>query len=418
MNDDILKPLLYRGIPKELNQIESLEQLITSKLVAISPSKVVTTFQDANEEIVKGGVVLLLDGIAQALSFNLVEIKSRSSEEPAAEKGGTSSGSGSTESFFVASAKGKNITEATNNIQNKLSRLTFLGQRLVIFLSEDLAKRGIKDIFDNIGRTPLHSIRGDLLIIKGATAKEALMMKYPLEDLPAIATLKEHRVAGGRGDQVLLSFLISANRDGIWPTLPMLKMSRMVDDVPNQDSSVNPEVLEISGVGIFNKDLQLEGMLSNEDKIYMLVIMGLQNELLVVEDNDSMNASVELHKLKSSIEPEIAANGAITFHLNIKGQGVIKENNSSIDLRTLENIERFEKMVAKKVAKRTEELIKRVQKEYGYDIFGFGEVLHRKEPKLWKEVKENWLEIFPEVAITVDCDVTIKEIGLDGPSLL
>lgn len=125
-----------------------------------------------------------------------------------------------------------------------------------------------------------------------------------------------------------------------------------------------------------------------------------------------------MHKLKSSIEPEIAANGAITFHLNIKGQGVIKENNSSIDLRTLENIERFEKMVAKKVAKRTEELIKRVHKEYGYDIFGFCEVLHRKEPKLWKEVKENWLEIFPEVAITVDCDVTIKEIGLDGPSLL
>lgn len=83
---NILQPLLYEGMPKQLNDIDSLKQLVSNKLVASSPLKTVATFEEMNDDIVKGSVVLLIDGLVKALSFNLVDIKSRSIEEPSTEK--------------------------------------------------------------------------------------------------------------------------------------------------------------------------------------------------------------------------------------------------------------------------------------------------------------------------------------------
>lgn len=59
-----------------------------------------------------------------------------------------------------------------------------------------------------------------------------------------------------------------------------------------------------------------------------------------------------------------------------------------------------------------------MQTEYGIDIFGFGETLHHKYPSKWKTLKNNWDEYFANAEITVTTEIKIKEIGLDGPSIL
>lgn len=78
------------------------------------------------------------------------------------------------------------------NMQSKLSREAFLGQRRVIFFGEEFAKRGlIKGIHSN-NRESEVSIWTDVFVVKGGTAKEALNPSTPLEKPPGIASLKKH----------------------------------------------------------------------------------------------------------------------------------------------------------------------------------------------------------------------------------
>ncbi|MNL83835.1 hypothetical protein D3C87_2115980 [compost metagenome] len=62
-------------------------------------------------------------------------------------------------------------------------------------------------------------------------------------------------------------------------------------------------------------------------------------------------------------------------------------------------------------------MIADVQKKYDSDIFGFGEVLHKKNNKAWRQLGSNWNEAFAEAEFIVDADFVVRQAGMSGPSL-
>ena len=47
------------------------------------------------------------------------------------------------------------------------------------------------------------------------------------------------------------------------------------------------------------------------------------------------------------------------------------------------------------------------------DIFGFGDALHRSNPKAWKKMKSQWNDVyFPEVKTDISVDAFIRRSGL------
>jgi spore germination protein KC len=62
-------------------------------------------------------------------------------------------------------------------------------------------------------------------------------------------------------------------------------------------------------------------------------------------------------------------------------------------------------------------MIARVQKKYDSDIFGFGEVLHKKKPKVWRKIKHRWDEAFANAEFTVKTDFEVERAGMTGPPL-
>lgn len=56
--------------------------------------------------------------------------------------------------------------------------------------------------------------------------------------------------------------------------------------------------------------------------------------------------------------------------------------------------------------------IESVQKQYESDIFGFGEAIHRSNPKEWKKIKRQWRdEGFSELSANVKVDVKLQHTG-------
>lgn len=324
------------------------------------------------------------------------------------------------DTFFVVSSKGDNVGDILDDIQKKLPRKAFFGQRRVIIFSEDFAKHGLTRYFDNINRTPLHSLRGAMFVIEGATAKEALMQKNPLESQSAFSVLQQHRLVGGGSDRLYLYFLISSQLEGIHPTLPTIKITSPVEEsnLKTDNSAMEKKILELSGVAVFNDNLEMQGSLTNKDNRNLLWIMGLLKKDNIVSEHKDGNASADLYKVSSKITPEITKDGEVKFSVLLKGTGLLQENNSNLDVRKPEDLKKIENEFAKETKKEVLKTIKKVQTEYGIDIFGFGETLHHKYPSKWKTLKNNWDEYFANTEITVTTEIKIKEIGLDGPSIL
>ncbi len=59
-----------------------------------------------------------------------------------------------------------------------------------------------------------------------------------------------------------------------------------------------------------------------------------------------------------------------------------------------------------------EALIKKVQSEYGADIFGFGVKLHEDKAEEWNKVENNWEEVFKDLKVNIKTNVNIKGSAL------
>lgn len=74
--------------------------------------------------------------------------------------------------------------------------------------------------------------------------------------------------------------------------------------------------------------------------------------------------------------------------------------------------EKLENQIEMNLKANVENLIKKVQKEFKSDIFGFGEMIKRNHPSVWEKIKDNWVDIFPNLDIKVNSEIIISGSGL------
>ncbi|MDQ6595818.1 Ger(x)C family spore germination protein [Bacillus salipaludis] len=315
---------------------------------------------------------------------------------------------------FIESGTGKDTLEAVQNMQTKLSREIFRGHRRVIVIGEQLARRGLDPFLDTYSRDPDIRLRADALIVKGSTAKQFLEASYPLENIPALGALKEHSQVGGMGDTSLLNFFIAIMSDGITPTLPVIELNQ---GSKKQDQT-SVKGFQIVGMAVFNKDLKLKGFLNlQEDKIYLWLINRLTKQTITVTVPEGKGtASLYIIKMNSKIIPIIQGH-TIKYDIILSGEGIIRENNTNLDLTQSKNLDLLEHVLEKEAEKEALQTIEKVQKQYGTDIFGFGEAIHQKYPSQWKVLKKSWANQFRKVEVSVHANLTIRRVGLTGPSL-
>jgi spore germination protein KC len=317
---------------------------------------------------------------------------------------------------FIVSENGENLGDAIQKIQSKLSRKGFYGLRKVFFIGEEFAKRGIGKELDNVTRGSEVSIRTDVFIVKGDTAIKVLNISNPLEKPPAIAAFKEHEQLGGRGTTVFLDFLNAANSDGIRPTIPLIEITKA--QAGGDSGSEQESLLKVAGVGIFNKELKLVGMLNQSENQDLLWVLGyLEKRTLSTPLRDG-NTTLQLEHMSSKIKPFIDKSNHLTFKVELSGTGTLFENNTTLNPEKKKDLKELETAFNELAKKQVLSTIKKVQSEFGQDIFGFGEVIHRKEPRKWKDLKDDWDQYFTQADVKVKTKIDINNIGITGPSVL
>lgn len=320
--------------------------------------------------------------------------------------GGGGSGDDAAErGFFVITKEGRSLGEALQNIQSELSREILSGHRRVILIGEELAKQGIGKIFDANVRSPRVSIRTDVFVVRGGTAEDGLKAHSVFEPISASAIIKYHEQIGGRGDTVFLDLLTAVNSDGLRPALPALEIYK-------PPYTQGKRKVRISGLAVFDKNLKLAGFLNLEEHRDYLWITGDSNKRTLSMIKNGGGVSLLLIQLRRRIVPEIGDDGKVRFHVKLKADAIVHENNSGMSISRRAELKKLERAFERQAEKSARRTIRKVQREYGADIFGFGEVIHRRKPRRWNALKEDWDRRFSEAEIAVTVDLTIQQEGL------
>ncbi|MEJ8553651.1 Ger(x)C family spore germination protein [Tepidibacter sp. Z1-5] len=306
----------------------------------------------------------------------------------------------------LISEKGKSIFDAARNMIVHSGKRGYWPHAKVFIISEDIAKKGIVDIIDFINRDA--EVRSDiwLLISKEKTAKEILECETKLHSTISahLEDKLKNKDSVSKFEAVELhQFLKDLAAEGISCTIPIVNRSIQKDEV----------VPEIFGMGVFKKD-KLVGSINGIETMSMMLIKDeLKSGLVIVKnvDNANTDCTLEIFKTKTKVKP-IMKDGNIIMNIDSKLDVGISEIIGSEDLISEPGRNKLKVEAEETVKKEMLKTIKRAQKDYNSDIFGFGNAIYRKMPNEWKKIKDDWDEIFEHLKVDINVEVNIKGSAL------
>lgn len=329
-------------------------------------------------------------------------------------------GGGQGPPIAVAKATGNTITEAARNVTKKIPRELYYAHTNLVIISEEVAKE--KDlflsIFDSLGRDPEFRRTTELVIAKGSTAEEILSTITILEKLPVNKITKQIKTNEGMlGEDItvniddFVSGIVSTGKEPILTGYMLMGKKGIAKDLKNLEKTIPDAFLQADGLAVFS-DGKLTGWIDhNNARGVLWVLNKVKSTQINVNWEDKKNA-LNVVPIRSKTKVSVVfKDGKPVIHINVENEGWISEANIAIELTDPKVISKIEKKVEENIKKEILKTVKVAQKQKS-DIFGFGDRVHRANPKLWKKLKWNWNEYFANLEVKVEVDSYIRREGV------
>ena len=359
--------------------------------------------------------------IVSALGIDLAEDGYRVSVqvinpgEIAAKQGGNGLG------ISVFTAEGKSIAEAVRKLTTVSPRIPYLAHLRVVILGEEVAKTDIKKPLDFLSRE--HEMRADFVIgiAKGMKAEDQIMILTPMEKISAnqiFSTIETAEQNWAPTKIVLLEELIdtlvSEGKEPVITGLEVVGDPETGSKAENTQSAKPQTSIKTDYLGVFKQGKLIEWLDESESKGFNYITDNIKKTVGYVECDGGGTVTVEIIRSKTDMKGTIE-NGQPNIKIEVISEANISDVECPIDLSNSESVHDIEKKMNKKIEENILNTVEKA-KELKSDIFGFGEVIGRDEPKEWKSLKKNWDENFIETNVEVKVDLKIRRIGTTSES--
>lgn len=312
---------------------------------------------------------------------------------------------------------GKNVFEAVRKLTKETPRKIYFAHLRLIVLGEELAKDGVGKVLDFFSRD--HELRTDVYIgiAKNIDAEKVLNVLTPLEKIPMYkiqVSLERAQEAWGSTYPIhvdeLISNLVSEGKNPVLTGIEVIGDSKIGSSLSNVENVKSSTIVKTSNIGVLEKD-RLIGWLSETESIGYNYIMDEIKSTLVTLPFEDGNIGIELIKTKSKIKGKVE-NGKPKIEVKLWVEGNVGDVGCKVDLSKAKNIYKLEEQLEKKIKRDMETVVEKVQKDFKSDIFGFGEVIRRADPKTWKELKNNWdTTEFVDLPVNIQVTAKIPRLG-------
>ena len=361
--------------------------------------------------------------------------------------GGTGAGSGLRDPFYVIDAVGETIPEAFSRVQAKLPRRLFTSHLRVIVIGEDLARAGIGPLFESLTRVRELRISADVVVTQGEAA-ELLRAAPRLGRLPvsALANMLHQRIVPVRSIREVAIALAS---DGVDPFIPAVGLTQRIET--ELEAGVRAQEYELTGVGIFRGD-RLVGFapldvarglawLVDDPPFAVATIPWppepdqpapplerpdvSPEEALIRRDappalgparlgsglKEPNRISPLVLRARVNVQAEIQ-DGRIVMKVDARAIDDIVTNQAGLDLTDPDVIPELEKALEASVEERMRAMLRLAQEELEADVVGFGAIVRRRYPELWRELRRDWHAYYRDLPVYITVDVKVRRTGL------
>lgn len=316
--------------------------------------------------------------------------------------GGMGGGGGGNEPpFHVHSGSGKTVFDAVHRLSMEAAYELFFAHTKVIIISEELARtKGIRPIIDFFERNE-EIRRGTWLLI----AKQGQLDKIINSDLP-IKTSKgqfleriieyRHRnsfFAPNRlGD--FIEIITEKGNEPYTAGVALRKLYPIENPAsfgePQQPRTVDMLVLDTA---VFKNDKMI-GWLDDQESRGLLWVKGQVHGGILTPELDGKKISLGILESQTKVEPTINEDGNLQVNIKVKVASNIGDSQANLDFSDSQVIKKIQELQAEEVKKEINSAITKAQ-ELETDIMGFGRSFHARYPNQWKQVEEQWYDIFP-----------------------
>lgn len=319
---------------------------------------------------------------------------------------------------WVLTSRGKTVFEAFRNGTMESDRKLFLPHIKVIVIGEEAARAGVKPLLDFLDRDHEPRRLSWVFVAKGR-AQDIIEAVHEQEKVPATALESLTKASGATSMAVKINLHEFLKRLASKSTAPF---ASRVEAVPMQEGGQEEKgkmegkgkmTFKMSGAAAFKKD-RLAGWLEGTQTRGLLWILGqVKSGIIVVKSpqEETKDVSIEIIRTSSQVKPEIK-DGKLRMIVEIEEEGNLGEEMSQADLIKPENFALLEKRQREAIEKEVQAVLKQAQQEWGTDLFGFGEAVHRKYPAYWKSLQERWEEEFPRLPVEVKVTAKLRRFGL------
>lgn len=322
------------------------------------------------------------------------------------------SGSGGDGQTIVRSEIGTTLADAMSKLQEKLPRQIFWGHGEIFIIGEELAKNGLREHIDFLLRSPEVRDNADILISKGP-AKRVLTLHIPMERDSAEMLHNLIDLHLGLTTTIVDLSQMLVGRAGA-AVLPLVKYSQS-----EEKKGGAGKISYLRGAGILKKD-RLVGFIDSD---ITRGVMWIRNEIdratVTVTPNQTERGFVTARLIRSQTKLIPSINGD-EWKITVKSEaeGDLIQNTTLLDYKKPELAKQLEKDFGEQIDAKIAAAVAEVQKNMNADILGFAQAFHRKYPKEWERVKDEWDEKFPQVKVVLESEVKIERQGLSSPAAL
>ncbi len=371
--------------------------------------------------------------------------------------------------------EGSNIVDVINvkaptiysgiNIANQVVSKTFtLAHTKLIVVSEEIAREGVRDIFDTFGRNS--DIRPNIYMsVAKGKAKDYLEAVKPVAEVNPVTYYRliyESEHGGYVAKTILKDFYFHIDSKDIENILPLAAVneenkkkeesSKEEDGEEKQQSSkeesgeekqqgssqegqekaaVNESgfdylmkeymagdmdvekknASEVMGMAVFKND-KMVGIMDNIESLIYNIIKGKFNiSYISFYNKDNKNVPITI-STEQARKPKISVNideesPKIKIKVFLQGQLMSEAIDSPIEGRD----EEIEKEIERATKKEIMGFLNKISREYKSDIIGFGQYAKMKFLTYDKFEEYNWEERFEKAEFVVDVDFEIERVG-------
>ena len=304
------------------------------------------------------------------------------------------------------SSTGSSAYDALNRYSQQSSRRTFYQHTQLYVFGHSAAEKGIYPLLDSIARNPVNR-PNVLMAVAEKKASDTLSVEAGMENIQAIGMAAQIKLSAEYSKFPVVTYLEFAQRLLSETTAPLAPMVGIIEQTGPEGDRV--QKTRISATAVFKGDKMIGQLNEDESRGLLWAINKIKKGFLVIP-----GANLEIVSAKSKIVPELQDDKImITIAIDEESNLLEYDGHQEISSDLLQDLEKGQ---AREIESQVMAAVEK-SRALNADVFGFGEAVHRKYKKEWRDLKARRDEIYPYIEIVVKVKTQVNEIGEINRSL-